>query len=133
MLNKLFNHDSAEREDGLVPIAKVSDLAIGQLKRVTVRGQSIVVTLVAQEGNPGATDVVAFTSMCPHSMGDLSQGWMDDDGVNCPMHYYRFNVRTGVCTYPKGGPKLMVFPVTVEGNQVFARVEQPKWMDASDD
>jgi nitrite reductase/ring-hydroxylating ferredoxin subunit len=132
MLNRLFNHDTPEREDGLVPVARLSDLALGQLKKVTVKGQSVVLTLVAQDDKPGATDVVAFASMCPHSLGDLSQGWMDNDEVDCPVHYYRFNVRTGACNYPKGGPKLRIYPVTVEGNHVLIKVEPPKWMDTSE-
>jgi nitrite reductase/ring-hydroxylating ferredoxin subunit len=133
MLNRLFNHDTPEREDGLIPVAKKSELTPGQLKRVTVKGQSVVVTLVENKEKPGTTDVVAFASMCPHALGDLSQGWMDDDEVDCPVHYYRFNVRTGACNYPKGGPKLRIYPVTLEGNQVLIKIEPPKWMDAAEE
>ena len=132
MLNKLFKHDIPERDDGFVPVARFSDLKTGQLKRVIVKGQAIVITLVAQSGNPDTTDVVAFVSMCPHALGDLSQGWVDTDEVECPVHYYRFNMRTGDCHYPKGGPKLRTCSVTLEGNQVLVKVEQPKWIDGAE-
>ena len=137
MLNRLFNRDTPEREDGLIPVARLSDLAVGKLKKVMAKGQSIVLTLVAQDsatrsGEAGEYDVVAFSSMCPHALGDLSQGWMESDEVDCPIHYYRYNVRTGECAYPKGGPRLQLYPVIVENDRVLVKVETPKWMGPSE-
>lgn len=132
MLNRLFNDDTPERDDGWVPVAKVTELAPGTLNRITSQGQSIVLALVEKgEGQPGH-DVVAFASICPHALGDLSQGWLTRDEIDCPVHYYRFNVRTGECAYPRGGPRLRMYPVTLQGNTVLLKVERPKWMDSSE-
>jgi nitrite reductase/ring-hydroxylating ferredoxin subunit len=131
MLNKLFNRDTPEREDGLVPVAKVSELAQGKLKRVNVKGQSVVLALAEKADDQIQCDVVAFSSICPHALGDLSQGWLAGDEIDCPMHYYRFDARTGECRYPKGGPGLRVYPVTVEDGVILLKVEPPKWMDTS--
>jgi nitrite reductase/ring-hydroxylating ferredoxin subunit len=135
MLDKLFNRDTPEREDGFVPVARRTELAEGQLKRVTVKGQSVVLSvLLEEEGAVAATNkVVAFSSICPHALGDLSQGWLVKDEIDCPLHYYRFNIRSGECVYPRGGPRLRMYPVSVEGNTVLVKVEKPKWMDASID
>lgn len=132
MLNRLFEDDTPEREDGLVPVAKVTELVPGQLKRITAKGQSVVLALVAKGEGQAGFDIVAFSSICPHALGDLSQGWLTRDEVDCPIHYYRFNVRTGECAYPRGGPRLRMYPVTLQGNTVLLKIEPPKWMDQSE-
>jgi nitrite reductase/ring-hydroxylating ferredoxin subunit len=48
------------------------------------------------------------------------------------MHYYRYNVRSGECNYPKGGPKMRIYPVTVEEGMILLKVDPPKWMDQSE-
>jgi nitrite reductase/ring-hydroxylating ferredoxin subunit len=129
MLNKLFNRDTPGRDDGLVPVARLDDLAQGKLKRVNAKGQSIVLTLVQKPDQSLGFDVVAFSSICPHALGDLSQGWLTADEIDCPMHYYRYNVRSGECNYPKGGPKMRIYPVTVEEGVILLKVDPPKWME----
>ena len=131
MLNKLFNRDTPEREDGLVPVAKMSELVPGKLKRITVKGQSIVLALAEKANDQPGHDVVAFAGICPHALGDLSQGWLTKGEIDCPIHYYRFDTRTGECRYPKGGPALRVYPVTIEDGIILLSVEPPKWMDSS--
>ena len=132
MLNKRSNRDTPERNDGLVPVARVDDLAQGKLKHVNVKGQSIVLTLVEKIDDRVGFDVVAFSSICPHALGDLSQGWLTADEIDCPMHYYRYNLRNGECSYPKGGPKMRIYPVTLEEDVVLLNVDLPKWMDQSE-
>jgi len=133
MLNRLFNKDSHERDDGLAPVAKVSELGYGRLKRVLVKGQPVVLTLLEGQTEQGQYNVVAFSAICPHALGDLAQGWLTKEEVDCPVHYYRFNIRSGECAYPKGGPKLRTYPVTIEGNTVLIKIEKPKWMDHTEE
>ena len=133
MLNRLFNKDSHERDDGFAPVAKVTELGYGKLKRVLVKGQPVVLTLLEGQTEQGQYNVVAFSAICPHALGDLSQGWLTKEEVDCPVHYYRFNIRSGECAYPKGGPKLRTYPVTIEGNTVLIKIEKPKWMDHSEE
>ena len=129
MLNKLNNRDTPERDDDLVPVARLDDLAQGKLERVNVKGQSIVLTLVEKIDHTVGFDVVAFSSICPHALGDLSQGWLTANEIDCPMHYYRYNMRTGECTYPRGGPKMRIYRVTLEEGVILLKVDPPKWMD----
>src|SRR6266498_1158164 len=113
MLNTQLNADTPERDDGFIPVARLDDLALGKLQRVNARGQSIVLTLIEDPDRQSQEqpEVVAFSSICPHAMGDLAQGWLTADEIDCPMHYYRYNLRNGECTYPRGGPKLRKYPV----------------------
>jgi nitrite reductase/ring-hydroxylating ferredoxin subunit len=37
---------------------------------------------------------------CTHGPGQLSQGFVDGDEIECPFHQGRFNIRTGEPTLP---------------------------------
>ena len=131
MLNMPLNADTPQRTDGFMPVARLADLTQGELQRINVKGQSIVLTVLAgANGQPGG-EVVAFSSICPHAMGDLAQGWLTADEIDCPMHYYRYSLRSGECSFPKGGPRLRTYPITVENGLVYLKVEPPKWMEQS--
>jgi nitrite reductase/ring-hydroxylating ferredoxin subunit len=76
------------------------------------RGQSAIVALGARDAldlpmtvDVGGTPVciveidgelVAYTGVCPHSLGPLYQAPVVDGVVQCPWHGYRFDVRSGV-------------------------------------
>jgi 3-phenylpropionate/trans-cinnamate dioxygenase ferredoxin subunit len=131
MLNTLFNADTPQRTDGFIPVASKADLAQGKLQRVNANGQSVVLTVLEREDGQAEAQVVAFSSICPHAMGDLAQGWLTADEIDCPMHYYRYSLRSGECNFPKGGPKLRKYAVTVESGVVYVKVDPPKWMERS--
>ncbi|HEY3289875.1 MAG TPA: Rieske (2Fe-2S) protein [Anaerolineae bacterium] len=129
MLNRLFNNDIPEREDGLMQVSKLTELAPGKPKKIVVKGQPVVLVRIGIQPDLGKNDVVAFSAICPHALGDLSQGWINADEVDCPVHYYRFNMKSGECTYPRGGPHLRLYPITIEGNSILIKIEKPKWQD----
>ncbi len=133
MLNRLFNKDAPERDDGLVQVAKVTELNPYKLKRVVVKGQPILLVMLEKATQNSNLEIVAFSSICPHALGDLSQGYLTKAELDCPVHYYRFYIRTGACNYPKDGPKLRTYPIIVEGNAVLLKIEKPKWMEQADD
>ncbi len=91
-----------------------------------VEGHSVVLTLVAGEAGD---QVAAFTSICPHALGNLAHGTIYKGEVDCPDHGYRFDVRTGACVYPEDGPGLALYPVLVEADgTVLVKIERPRWM-----
>jgi ferredoxin-nitrite reductase len=54
---------------------------------------------------------------CPHEGGQLSKGRIEDGEVVCPLHGYRFDLKTGACsTNPK--LKAKVFKLVAQGDQV---------------
>ena len=110
------------------PAAKLSSLKRNRPNYVKVEGAHLVVALV--EGKQGAPDeVVAFSALCPHQMGDLTGGSLDEEGIDCPLHFYRFDVRTGACLYPRGEDlRLKTYAVQVQGDDIYVQVEKPKWM-----
>jgi len=64
----------------------------------------------------------AINFICPHMGGPLASGRLTGTVVACPWHGWTFDVRTGqACALPCTEP-LRVFPVTVEGDEVFIDV-----------
>ncbi|MBV6645090.1 MAG: Rieske 2Fe-2S domain-containing protein [Cyclobacteriaceae bacterium] len=77
---KLFNSIS----EGRNLIAK------GEIKQVVAEGKSLCVA--NYEGQ-----FYAFASLCPHMGQRLHQGHLNTFGeVICPLHTYRFHLKTGV-------------------------------------
>jgi nitrite reductase/ring-hydroxylating ferredoxin subunit len=63
--------------------------------------------------------VYATSNICTHEHAYLSDGYLDGDCIECPLHGARFHVPTGEV---RGGPVsngLKLYPVKVEGEQVF--------------
>jgi len=129
-MSETTNETTSPETDGFQPAAKLSGLKLNRPKYVSIDGAHIVVALVDGKAAGDANEVVAFTALCPHQMGDLSGGSMDEGGIDCPLHFYRFDVRTGQCLYPRDYTMPMkTYPVRVEGDDVLVKVERRKWMD----
>ncbi len=41
--------------------------------------------------------LVAYSTLCPHSLGPLGEATVENGVVECPWHGYRFDIRTGKC------------------------------------
>lgn len=55
----------------------------------------------------------ALADRCTHGDARLSEGWVEDGCVECPLHQARFNLATGV---PETGPAyepVRAFPIRV--------------------
>ena len=64
----------------------------------------------------------AFSAICPHASGRLDLGFIDALGnVVCPVHHYRYNIRTG--RDPQGeGNFLKTYQVELRSGALWARV-----------
>ena len=68
----------------------------------------------------------AFHNVCTHQHALLSDGFVKDGCVECPLHQGRFDVTTG---QPKGAPvtvAIRVYPVKVENGQVYVDLDGPE-------
>lgn len=131
MTDSLFGELPADDLAGFTPAARLSELQRGRMKRVDLNGEPVVLAVLDKADSLAGVEVVAFTSLCPHALGDLSYGSLYNGEVDCPDHGYRFDARTGACVFPKAGPRLRTFPVRVlSDGTVMVRVERPAWMSA---
>ncbi|MGQ9904144.1 MAG: Rieske (2Fe-2S) protein [Anaerolineae bacterium] len=131
MPDSLFGELPAHDLAGFTPVARLCDLQRGRMKPVEIAGQSILLAVLEKADSIAGVEVVAFTAVCPHALGDLSYGSLYNGEVDCPDHGYRFNVRTGACVFPNPGPRLQTYPVRVlSDGTVMVKVERPAWMSS---
>ena len=101
-----------------IPVARIGELTPGLMKEVDLGGRHVLLALV--EGK-----YFAFSRHCPHEEADLkSAGQLfNGDKLRCNNHSYCFELSTGECVLPQGGPPLTVLPVEEKGENVCIRLE----------
>ncbi len=65
--------------------------------------------------------VYAVHDTCLHRGGSLAAGLLEDGVITCPLHFWGFDVRTGVCTQVPS-MALKVFVTKVENGEVYVEV-----------
>jgi 3-phenylpropionate/trans-cinnamate dioxygenase ferredoxin component len=102
--------------DSFVWACSVADLpAVGALK-VDVGPDPIAVV------RDSAGEIHAIDDTCSHANVSLSEGEVEDGEIECWLHGSRFDLRTGE---PTGLPALVpiaVYPVKIDGDDVFVSV-----------
>ena len=61
---------------------------------------------------------LAIDNHCPHRQGPLADGIVSGNSVVCPLHAWRFDVRTGVCPEMPNA-RVRVFPVEVRDGEIW--------------
>jgi nitrite reductase/ring-hydroxylating ferredoxin subunit len=85
----------AEAKEPQRPVIRPDDIVEGAAKMLRVKGEEMAV--FKRDGQ-----VYAIQNICPHEGGQLSKGWLEGGEVVCPLHGYKFDLKTGACsTDPK--------------------------------
>jgi nitrite reductase/ring-hydroxylating ferredoxin subunit len=91
------------------PIIRPQDIAEGSAKLLRAKGEEMAV--FKSNGQ-----LYGIQNICPHAGGQLCNGWIDGGEVVCPIHQYKFDLKSGVCsTDPK--LKVKVFRLVAQGDQ----------------
>lgn len=98
-------------------VAVVTDVRDGEA--FPARVGELELALVRVEGT-----IYAFEDVCPHAYALLSQGFVEGDEIECPLHGARFEISTGKVLCPPADRDLVTYPVRVEGEDVLVRVER---------
>ena len=93
-------------------LAGVDDLKPGELKRVEIGGVALCLAHVEGGG------FCALADVCSHEEVELSDGWLDGDEVECPMHGSRFNVATGAVRGLPANKPVRAYAVEVDGDDL---------------
>src|SRR5687768_12791189 len=96
-------------------VAKLAELADGEMKQVTAGDMEILLARV------GGT-CYAVGAHCTHYVAPLVDGILSGERIVCPWHHACFNVTTGDLEEPPAFDALPRFDVTVDGEQIFVRV-----------
>jgi 3-phenylpropionate/trans-cinnamate dioxygenase ferredoxin component len=95
-----------------VQVARLEDIAPGELLRVEVAGR-----LVCLANVDGA--IYAVDDDCTHISGPLDQGELEGCVLTCPLHLARFDVRTGQVLRGPARDDLPTYRVRVEGDAIY--------------
>jgi nitrite reductase/ring-hydroxylating ferredoxin subunit len=98
-----------------VTVASAGDLAPGDIAAAKVGEKEIAVYNV--DGTFHAT-----SNICTHAFALLSDGWLDGNEIECPLHAGRFDVTTGKAVCPPVEIDLETYPVRVVDDEVQIRV-----------
>jgi 3-phenylpropionate/trans-cinnamate dioxygenase ferredoxin component len=61
----------------------------------------------------------ALDALCRHQDGSLAPGRVDGEIVECPLHSWHYNVRTGELLDYVKGVKLPTYEVIIKGNDLY--------------
>ena len=98
-----------------VDVARVSDLAPGEMKWVAADGQRLLLANV-----DGA--LYAISDQCGHERASLSRGKLDGHMVECPRHFATFDIRTGRLISGPLSEDVVVYKLKVEGDTVYVQL-----------
>lgn len=62
--------------------------------------------------------IFATDNVCTHAYARLSEGYLDGECVECPIHQALFNVKTGAVVSEPAEEPLKTHPCRVEGDDV---------------
>ena len=85
------------------PVVVADELQEGVGTALTVNGTEVAVFRCRSQ-------LYGLQNRCPHAGGSLADGVVEGDEVICPLHGYRFNIRTGACSTD---PALRAKPVAL--------------------
>ncbi|MGC2203655.1 MAG: non-heme iron oxygenase ferredoxin subunit [Stellaceae bacterium] len=100
--------------EGFVAVARVSDLAPGEMKFVAVDRERVVLANVE-----GA--FYALRDACGHRNAPLSRGKLEGCVIECPLHFAQFDIRTGKLIDGPISADIPVYEVRVEGDAVYVK------------
>jgi len=92
-------------------VANKSEIKEGQGKLVSVNGKELALFNVKGE-------FFIIDNACIHRGGSLSDGFLEENNVTCPLHGWQYDVKTGQNTMPGMG-KLNSYKLIVEGEDIF--------------
>lgn len=96
-------------------VLDVAAIAAGEMRHVEIGARLIAVYNLA--GDFYATD-----DRCTHEFAFLSDGMIDGDSVECPLHGGKFHIKTGRAAAPPCTVDLKTYPVMREGPHLLVGV-----------
>ena len=96
-------------------LCQVSDVAVGSA--IKVETGDLVLAVYNVDG-----EIFVTNDHCTHGPGSLSEGFLEDDIIECNFHGGQFNVRTGEVVLPPCMEPVKTYKVTVADGTVFIDV-----------
>jgi nitrite reductase/ring-hydroxylating ferredoxin subunit len=104
--------DAADPQSSWHRVAARSEVGEGEAIAVRVGDLQIALCRLGDR-------IHAFENVCPHAYALLSDGFVEEGEIECPLHAARFEIATGRCLSPPADRDLVIYPVRVEGDEVY--------------
>jgi len=105
-----------EASHGFVRVCSVDDLPTVGALQVEVGEERVAVV------RDSAGDIHAIDDTCSHANVSLSEGDVEDGEIECWLHGSRFDLRSGEPTGLPAVTPIAVYPVKIDGGDVFVSV-----------
>jgi 3-phenylpropionate/trans-cinnamate dioxygenase ferredoxin subunit len=99
-----------------IAAARLSQLPRGGATRVVLDGEPVAIVR-CEDGT-----VHAIGDVCTHANVSLTEGEVEDCTIECWLHGSRFDLRTGRPLALPAIRPVPVYPVTIDGDEVFVDV-----------
>ncbi len=94
-----------------IELCSTDEVAPGTALKVEAEGLTVAVFNVGGE-------FYVIDDLCTHGPGSLSEGYIEDDVVECNFHNGQFNIRTGEVVAPPCMVPVKTYPVLVIDGKV---------------
>ena len=122
-----------------IEVAETEGLGPNESTTIVVNGTDVAICR-------GAEDYHALSNRCPHRLGQIGDGRVENGRAICPLHGWDFDLETGISPY-NPNERLDCYPVRVENGVVeidaetvpvtptsgFLRDYQGRWRRFKDD
>jgi nitrite reductase/ring-hydroxylating ferredoxin subunit len=98
-----------------IELCNTSDVDVGGALKV--EQDDLILAVFNIDGEFFVTD-----DACTHGPGSLSEGYIEDDVVECNFHNGQFNIKTGEVVAPPCMIPVMTYRTVVEDGKVFIEV-----------
>jgi nitrite reductase/ring-hydroxylating ferredoxin subunit len=103
------------KDDGWHDVAAAAEIPEDDVMQVTVDGSVLALYRVGDA-------FYATDDCCTHEEASLSDGYLQDDTIECPRHQGVFHIPTGRAMQAPVTEDLRVYSVRVEGERVWVQV-----------
>ena len=105
--------------DGLVKVARSSEIHEGRSKKVDVGGEEVALWRVGGK-------VFAVSTVCAHQhRSTLHTGELNGLTISCPIHGWTYSLETGRTQSGEG--RVRVFRVLIDGDDVYVEAPGSSW------
>lgn len=94
-----------------ISVCGIEDVTQDEPKAVDVNDKKIGVFVINDH-------YFAIENICPHAYALLTEGFIEDQTVECPLHEAIFDFTTGELISGPGCRHLSTYPVRVEGQDI---------------
>src|SRR5215207_7527482 len=95
-----------------IKIAQTIEIPENKGKEVEVIGKRVVIFRAIER-------YYALEALCRHQDGSLAPGKINGEVVECPLHFWHYNIRTGELLDYLKDVKLETYNLDIRGNDIF--------------